>query len=100
MTRLPPNYVGVTRAAEIRGAVNVMGVVVDIWGGAFKTMGTSWCITFTIKDSNLDNGHVMDGLKIKYFAESENLLPPVQLREVALFRGIQVGLPNSISGAY
>ncbi|RDW78614.1 telomere-binding alpha subunit central domain protein [Aspergillus mulundensis] len=49
-------------------------------GGAFKTGGTSICITFTIKDCDLDNGHTWDGLRIKYFKETESLLPPVRVR--------------------
>lgn len=91
LTGLPPSYVDVASALATRGAVNVMGIVVDVWGsGVFKTQGTSFCITFTIKDSNLDNGHTWDGLKIKYFKDKECLLPAVQLGDVVLVRDLWV----------
>ncbi|KAL2829247.1 hypothetical protein BDW59DRAFT_38385 [Aspergillus cavernicola] len=89
---LPPNYVDVAKALVTRGAVNVIGVVVDVFGGAFKSQGTSFCITFTIKDCNLDNGHTWDGLKIKYFKDSETLLPPVKEGDVVLVRDLWVKL--------
>lgn len=98
MTRLPPNYVHIAKAITLRGAFNVMGVVVDVWGGAYKSKGTSTCITFTIKDENLDNGHAWDGLKIKYFRDSETLLPPVRERDVVLLRGIHVRLLDTPFG--
>lgn len=94
--RLPPNYVNVDDAIVRRGVLSVMGVVVDIMGGtAYRTNGTSMCITFTIKDQNLDNGHVWDGLRIKYFKESETLLPPVQEGDVILLRDLRVRLANA-----
>ncbi|KAL4923946.1 telomere-binding alpha subunit central domain protein [Aspergillus undulatus] len=89
-TRPPPGYVDVTNAVATRGVVNVMGVVVDIWGGAFRSQGTSVCITFTIKDSDLNNGHTWDGLKIKYFQAKESMLPPVHDGDVILLRNITV----------
>ncbi|KAL4909280.1 hypothetical protein BDW74DRAFT_79615 [Aspergillus multicolor] len=92
VARLPPTYVGVKTALGMRGPVNVMGVVVDIWGGAYKTGGTSTCITFTIKDCDLDNGHLWDGLRIKYFKDTESLLPPVRLGDVCLLRGLFIKL--------
>jgi hypothetical protein len=93
--RLPPNYVNVNDAIVRRGVLSVMGVVVDIMGGAaYRTNGTSMCITFTIKDQNLDNGHVWDGLRIKYFKESETLLPPVQEGDVILLRDLRIKIWN------
>ncbi|KAL2862755.1 telomere-binding alpha subunit central domain protein [Aspergillus lucknowensis] len=92
---LPPNYVDVANAIVTRGSVNVMGVVVDVWGGAFKSQGTSVCITFTIKDSNLNNGNTMDGLKIRYFKETETLLPPVREGDVVLLRDLRVKVIGS-----
>ncbi|KAL4990857.1 hypothetical protein BDW68DRAFT_193850 [Aspergillus falconensis] len=93
--RLPPNYVDVNDALVRRGILSVMGVVVDIMGGAaYRTNGTSICITFTIKDQNLGNGHVWDGLKVKYFKESETLLPPVQEGDVILLRGLPIKVWN------
>lgn len=88
--QLPPGYVDVTNARAMRGTVNVMGVVVDIWGGAFKSQGTSTCITFTIKDCNLNNGHTWDGLKVRYFTATEAMLPPVQQGDVVLLRNLWV----------
>ncbi|KAL5337769.1 hypothetical protein BJX70DRAFT_226916 [Aspergillus crustosus] len=90
LPRLPPGYVDVPNALATRGAVSVVGVVVDVWGGAFKSQGTSTFITFTIKDSNLDNGHIWDGLKIRYFKETESLLPPVREGDVVLLRNLWV----------
>ncbi|KAL2838288.1 hypothetical protein BJY01DRAFT_237526 [Aspergillus pseudoustus] len=91
---LPPKYVDVARALVTRGAVNVMGVVVDVWGSPRRTNGTSVCLTFTIKDSNLNNGHTWDGLKIRYFKETESLLPPVTQGDVILLREIWVRVIN------
>ncbi|GES60098.1 telomere-binding alpha subunit central domain protein [Aspergillus terreus] len=70
------------------GSVSVVGVVVDVFGGVWKSKGSSSCITFTIKDSDLNNGHTWDGLKIKYFKDDESQLPPVQNGDVILLRGI------------
>jgi hypothetical protein len=78
-----------------RAAANVMGIVVDVWGEPYKSSGTSFCLTFTIKDSNLTNGHSWDGLKIKYFKETESLLPPVTIGDVILLREIWVRLSNT-----
>ncbi|KAL3467857.1 hypothetical protein BJX64DRAFT_124142 [Aspergillus heterothallicus] len=91
---LPPKYVDVASALVTRGAVNVMGVVVDVWGNPRKTQGTSFCLTFTIKDSNLDNGHTWDGLKIRYFKETESFLPPVTQGDVVLLRELWVRIIN------
>ncbi|KAL2819126.1 hypothetical protein BJX63DRAFT_418899 [Aspergillus granulosus] len=90
---LPPKYVDVASALVTRGAINVMGVVVDVLG-ARKTNGTSFCLTFTIKDSNLNNGHTWDGLKIRYFKENESLLPPVSEGDVVLLRELWVKVIN------
>ncbi|KAL4787911.1 hypothetical protein BJX76DRAFT_368258 [Aspergillus varians] len=101
VARLPPKYVDVANALATRGAVNVIGMVVDIWGGAFKSQGTSTCITFTIKDCNLDNGHTWDGLKVRYFKETESMLPPVREGDVILLRNIWIkviaGAPQGVA---
>ncbi|PYH91704.1 telomere-binding alpha subunit central domain protein [Aspergillus ellipticus CBS 707.79] len=86
----PSRFVDVSTALSTLGRVSVIGVVVDVFGGIFKSRGSSSCITFTIKDSGLDNGHTWDGLKIKYFKDNENALPPVQLRDVILVRDLMV----------
>ncbi|CEL08907.1 hypothetical protein ASPCAL12052 [Aspergillus calidoustus] len=93
---LPPKYVDVASALRLRrAAANVMGIVVDVWGDPYKSSGTSFCVTFTIKDSNLTNGHSWDGLKIKYFKETESLLPPVTTGDVILLREIWVKVMHS-----
>ncbi|PTU24890.1 hypothetical protein P175DRAFT_055008 [Aspergillus ochraceoroseus IBT 24754] len=95
MPVLPAKFVNISTALATKyGPVNVIGVVVDVWGGAFKSQGTSLCITFTIKDTNLNNGHTWDGLKIKYFKETESLLPPVREGDVILLRDLAVRVVN------
>ncbi|EHA24856.1 hypothetical protein ASPNIDRAFT_182791, partial [Aspergillus niger ATCC 1015] len=83
-------FVDVSTALSTQGKVSVIGVVVDVFGGIWKSRGSSSCITFTIKDSGLDNGHTWDGLKIKYFKDNESHLPPVQLRDVILIRDLWI----------
>lgn len=68
----------------------MIGVVVDVFGDVFKTGGSSVCITFTLKDINLDNGHSWDGLKIKYFNDDRASLPPIKERDVVLLQGLRV----------
>lgn len=89
MAVLPPAYVDVPAALASRGFACVIGIVVDVLP-LFKTGGTSACITFTIKDCDLDNGHTWDGLKIRYFNNNENYLPQIQLKDVVLLRKINV----------
>ncbi|KAL4944152.1 hypothetical protein BDV06DRAFT_115083 [Aspergillus oleicola] len=91
-TRQPPGYVDVAKAIATRGAVNVMGVVVDVMGDPHKTQGTSFCQTFTLKDSDLNNGHTWDGLKVKYFQVTAMRLPLPQVGDVVLLRNIYVRL--------
>ena len=87
---VPPGYVDITTALYSRGSVNVIGVVVDVFGDVFRTGGSSVCITFTLKDTNLDNGHSWDGLKIKYFNDDRASLPPVKERDVVLLQDLRV----------
>lgn len=92
MALIPPNLVDVTTALRSRGRVGVCGIVVDTHAGVpFKT-SRSFCVTFTIKDCDLENGHVWDGLKIKYFGENENHLPQVRARDVILLPNLNVGV--------
>ncbi|RAL04760.1 telomere-binding alpha subunit central domain protein [Aspergillus ibericus CBS 121593] len=83
-------FVDVSTALSSQGKVSVIGVIVDVFGGIWKSRGSSSCITFTIKDSGLDNGHTWDGLKIKYFKDNESHLPPVQVRDVILLRDLTI----------
>lgn len=82
--------VDISTALSSQGIFSVLGVVVDVFQGPWKSKGTSSCITFTIKDSDLDNGHTWDGLKIKYFRDNASQLPPVQEGDVILLRNILV----------
>lgn len=97
---VPPSYVDITTALYSRGLVNVIGVVVDVFGDVFKTGGTSLCITFTVKDTNLDNGHSWDGLKVKYFNDKRASLPPVKVNDVVILQNLQVGLYVYLLYAY
>ncbi|KAI9373673.1 hypothetical protein BJX61DRAFT_372823 [Aspergillus egyptiacus] len=90
LTGIPPSYVDVAQALATRGCVNVMGIVVDAWEIPFQCRNSSFCITFTIKDSDLDNGHTWDGLKVKYFRETEDQLPPVKKGDVVLLRDLWI----------
>jgi protection-of-telomeres protein 1 len=82
--------VPIATALSSLGVVSVIGVVVDVFGLPFKS-SRSWCITFTLKDTDFGNGHVWDGLKIKYFKHDESHLPPVHVGDVILLRNIKVG---------
>ncbi|KAF9892532.1 hypothetical protein FE257_001641 [Aspergillus nanangensis] len=87
----PTRFVDVPTALTSYGSVvSVTGVVVDVFRGVWKSQGSSSCITFTIKDADLNNGHTWDGLKIKYFKDDESKLPPVQHGDVILLRNIYV----------
>lgn len=85
-----PRLVDITKALASPGNVNIIGVVVDVMPGVWKSRGSSTCITFTIKDSNLENGHTWDGLKVKYFRDNEDSLPPVKVHDVILLRNLWV----------
>ncbi|PIG79795.1 telomere-binding alpha subunit central domain protein [Aspergillus arachidicola] len=93
--------IDIPAALRSQGNVNVVGVVVDVFQGVFKT-ANSLCITFTLKSDNLKNGHVWDGLKVKYFKANESQLPPVQEGDVVLLRNIWIrnynGKPLGIAG--
>ncbi|PWY88990.1 telomere-binding alpha subunit central domain protein [Aspergillus heteromorphus CBS 117.55] len=91
-------YVDISTARSKQGTVSVVGVVVDVFGGIYKSRGSSSCITFTIKDCDLNNGHTWDGLKIKYFKDNENALPPVRLHDVILVRDIWVTSRHGLIG--
>ncbi|KAF7122949.1 hypothetical protein CNMCM5793_001125 [Aspergillus hiratsukae] len=81
--------VDIATALSSLGLVSVIGVVVDVFGLPFKS-SRSWCITFTLKDTDFGNGHVWDGLKIKYFKDDASHLPPVRVGDVILLRNITI----------
>ncbi|KAE8352859.1 hypothetical protein BDV28DRAFT_148630 [Aspergillus coremiiformis] len=81
--------IDIPTALHSQGNVNLIGVVVDVFQGVFKSAGSP-CITFTLKSDNLNNGHVWDGLKVKYFKTNESQLPPVQEGDVVLLRNLWV----------
>lgn len=87
---LPPRFVDINTAKSSQGYMNVIGAVVDVLP---KTLsgGSSFMITFTLKDSELDR-YPGEGLQIKYFNNDEDALPDVRLRDVLLLRNIRVRL--------
>lgn len=92
---LPPRFVDITSTKSSQGYVNVIGVVVDFLAKS-RSAGSSFVITFTIKDSELDVDP-WKGLKIKYFNDAERYLPDIQLGDVVLLRGIRVSPSESVS---
>lgn len=88
-----PSYarlVDVSTALSKQGVVSVLGVVVDVFLTPRQSRGTSYCTVFTIKDTNIDNGHTWDGLKVKYFRDNESQIPHVKEGDVILLRNIRV----------
>lgn len=84
------NMVDIATACSRRGIVNVVGVVVDKMPmRQFKN--SSPCVTFTIKDTDLDAPHWQGGLKIRYFNEYPNVLPDPKVNDVVILRGVRVG---------
>ncbi|CAI7668425.1 unnamed protein product [Penicillium pancosmium] len=81
--------VSITTACSARRKVNTIGVVVDTLD-PFKTRGSSYGVTFTIKDCEFDAPTWQGGLKVKYFNDNEAFLPIVQLNDVVLLRDIRV----------
>lgn len=86
----PGKLLDVPTALSFRGRAALIGVVVDAYGDIGRSGAMSCYTTFTIKDSDLTNGHTWDGLKIRYFAANENQLPPVRQGDVILLRNIWV----------
>ncbi|KAJ5121604.1 uncharacterized protein N7515_009565 [Penicillium bovifimosum] len=79
----------IATAPSIKGRLNVIGVVVDTLP-LLRTRGSSACITFTIKESDLDGPTWEGGLKVKYFNDDESCLPSVRLNDVVLLRSVFV----------
>ncbi|KAL1999243.1 hypothetical protein VTN02DRAFT_4832 [Thermoascus thermophilus] len=85
---LPPGFVDITSAKSSQGYVNIIGVVVDLLPKS-RSAGSSFLITFTIKDSDFDVDP-WKGLKIKYFNDAERCLPDVRVGDVILLRSVRV----------
>ncbi|KAF3385062.1 Protection of telomeres protein 1 [Penicillium rolfsii] len=88
-----PELVDITTACSRRGYLTTIGVVVDVLP-PYRTKGSSACVTFTLKDSRFDEASWYGGLKIKYFNDRIDDLPPVQLNDVVLLRNIRVNVFN------
>lgn len=76
-------------ACSSRGLVTVIGMVVSKLD-AYRTSGSSYCITFELKDYDFDGPDWANSLKIKYFNDNESKLPPVLKHDVVLLRNIRV----------
>jgi protection-of-telomeres protein 1 len=87
---VPPKFVDVRSARSGQGFVNVIGVVADVLPKALSS-GSSFMVTFTIKDSDFE-GESWDGLKIKYFNNKEDRVPDVQQYDVILLRNLRVSM--------
>lgn len=87
---IPPRFANISRAKDAQGHYNVIGVVVDCLP-MIKSGGSSYTVTFTIKDSDHGPGtNALDGLKIKYFNNNESLLPDVKVNDVVLLHQLRV----------
>ncbi|KAJ5165971.1 hypothetical protein N7492_006267 [Penicillium capsulatum] len=64
----------IATACSTQDLVSTLGVVVDKVP-PYHTKGSSSCVIFTIKDSDLYDGNWRGGLKIKYFNDHESHLP-------------------------
>ncbi|OKL57574.1 hypothetical protein UA08_07010 [Talaromyces atroroseus] len=87
---IPPRFVSVDTAKSTQGHHNLIGVVVDCLSKS-KTGGTSFVVTFTIKDADYGKGNQSwTGLKIKYFNNNEHRLPDLRVNDVILLRRLRV----------
>jgi hypothetical protein len=85
--------VDITTACSRRGYLTTVGVVVDVLP-PYRTKGSSACVTFTVKDCHFDEATWYGGLKVKYFNDRMDALPPVQRNDVILLRNVRVGAPS------
>ncbi|KAJ5713661.1 uncharacterized protein N7483_010842 [Penicillium malachiteum] len=81
--------IDIATACSNGGISTVIGVVVDKLD-IFRTRGSSSCITFELKDEDLDGCAWEQCLKVKYFNDNESCLPHVMLNDVVLLRGVRV----------
>ena len=85
------NLVDVSTAISSDGFVDLVAVVVDIAGAPRCSKGTSWYVTFTVKDLDVHQNARL-GLKIKCFRDHPDRLVPVQQHDVIVLRGVKVCL--------
>ncbi|OKO96851.1 Protection of telomeres protein 1 [Penicillium subrubescens] len=85
--------VDITTACSRRGYLTTVGVVVDVLP-PYRTKGSSACVTFTLKDCHFDGASWYGGLKIKYFNDRMDALPPVQRNDVVLLRNVRINMFN------
>ncbi|KAH8696667.1 hypothetical protein BGW36DRAFT_398152 [Talaromyces proteolyticus] len=89
---IPPKFSRVDTARNSQGYHSVIGVVVDCLPKR-QSNGTSFTVTFTLKDSDYESGNKhWEGLKVKYFKNDEHLLPDVKVNDVILLRQLRVRL--------
>ncbi|KAJ6036645.1 Telomere end binding protein [Penicillium herquei] len=81
--------IDIATACSNGGSSSVIGVVVDKMD-IFRTRGSSACITFELKDEDLDGYAWEQCLKVKYFNDNESCIPHVMLNDVVLLRGVRV----------
>jgi hypothetical protein len=87
---VPPGFSLVSTAKYTQGHNNVIGIVVDCLP-ITKSGGTSYAVTFTLKDSVYGpRNPSWDGLKVKYFNNDEHRLPNVKVNDVILLRRLRV----------
>ncbi|CRG83729.1 Protection of telomeres protein 1 [Talaromyces islandicus] len=87
---IPPRFSPVSTAKDAQGYHSVIGIVVDCLPKT-KSGGTSFAVTFTLKDSGYGPGNpTWEGLKVKYFNNEEHQLPDVKVNDVVLLRKLRV----------
>lgn len=84
----PPGFVDIRTAKSNQGRMSVIGAVVDVMP-IKDSGGSSFMITFTLKDSELDKWP-FNGLQVRYFNNDREILPNVRLRDILLLRNIKV----------
>jgi hypothetical protein len=87
---VPPKFVDIRSARSGQGFVNVIGVVADALPKALSS-GSSFMVTFTIKDSDFD-GESWDGIKVKYFNNNEDRLPNDHKHDFILLLNLRVSM--------
>lgn len=93
---VPARFVSVDTAKSSQGHHNLIGVVVDCLPKV-RTGGTSFAVTFTIKDTDYRKGNESwRGLKIKYFSNDESRLPDLRLNDVILLRRLRVSARSTV----
>ncbi|KAJ5656653.1 hypothetical protein N7507_008603 [Penicillium longicatenatum] len=78
-------------ACHSRGLASVIGMVVSKLD-VRHSKGSSYTVTFELKDSRFDTPAWADSLKVRFFNNDESKLPHVQNNDVVLLRNIRVRL--------